>query len=464
MASHEPRLVCQGCGTEVPFEEPLPFRCANRKHGDEVDHLVSIEWHGQKPLTTVESDPNPFIAFRHSMYSYAWSMGQGLRDEDYIKALRNVDSMLETMSAPLFRFTPLKRSESLNVWFKDETGNVAGSHKARHLLGLAQHFDSVERSGKTKGVSIGTRQKPLAIASCGNAALAAAVIAHATGRILRVFIPTSAEAVVVDELKRLGAEIVPCERGDDSPPGDPCFHAFQAAVEAGAVPFTCQGSENGLTIDGGMTLGFELAQQLTEANVQLDHLFLQVGGGALGSSTCQALRRTQAEGASLPAIHAVQTRGCQPLVRAWRQLASDLKDKLPGGTQVHLQEDQRLARWLHEHYDGDIAETIFLDAKHNRSRYMRPVDRPLSSIADGILDDETYDWFVLCRAMIETGGWPVVVAEDDLRWARAAASAANDRPVSATGAAGLAGVRAARRAGHLSVDASIGVLFTGIER
>jgi len=61
-----------------------------------------------------------------------------------------------------------------SIWVKDETDNVAGSHKARHMFGLLVHLEVVRRLGMTE-----RPLPPLAIASCGNAALAAAVVAAA---------------------------------------------------------------------------------------------------------------------------------------------------------------------------------------------------------------------------------------------------------------------------------------------
>ena len=69
------------------------------------------------------------------------------------------------------------------MWVKDETGNVAGSHKARHLFGILLELRVAEALGH------GDPASPLAIASCGNAAYAAAVVARAAGRELRVFVP-----------------------------------------------------------------------------------------------------------------------------------------------------------------------------------------------------------------------------------------------------------------------------------
>jgi threonine dehydratase len=175
------------------------------------------------------------------------------------------------------------------LWVKDETRHVSGSHKARHLMGLALWLavSDLARTTTAQGPAGASATTPaLAIASCGNAALAAAVVARAIERPLRVFIPTDAHPKVVERLRALGAVLEVCPRQPDVP-GDPTLHAFRAAVQAGALPFCCQGNENGLTIEGGMTLGWEIASQLARTGALIDRLFVQVGGGALASSVAQ---------------------------------------------------------------------------------------------------------------------------------------------------------------------------------
>ena len=63
-----------------------------------------------------------------------------------------------------------------DVWVKDETGNVGGSHKGRHLAGALLHLRAAEALGLA-----GASRRPLAIASCGNAAIAAATLAQRVG-------------------------------------------------------------------------------------------------------------------------------------------------------------------------------------------------------------------------------------------------------------------------------------------
>ena len=232
---------------------------------------------------------------------------------------------------------------TLSCGSRDETGNVSGSHKARHLFGVAltHRLSGVTRTassdalpdagprggvGNEGGADVEHSQSPYAIASCGNAALAAAVVARAVGRRIDVFVPTWANEAVVDRITELGGRVVRCER-QPGVPGDPAHHAMLAAIEAGAVPFSCQGTETPATIDGGRTLAWEMVDALIEhdggAPARLDRLFVQVGGGALATAVVTGLAAATERGdlARLPVVHAVQPQGNHPLVRAWDTLA-----------------------------------------------------------------------------------------------------------------------------------------------
>ena len=98
-----------------------------------------------------------------------------------------------TAAAPAPTLASALRLERSRVWVKDETRNVSGSHKGRHLFGAMVYLAVSER---LRGGS-GAATPPLAIASCGNAALAAAVVARAAERQLLVVIPPAADAGVV---------------------------------------------------------------------------------------------------------------------------------------------------------------------------------------------------------------------------------------------------------------------------
>ena len=308
-------LVCGGCGTTVGALEPYPFRCP--RSGDGGDHVLRRVL----DLSRLEfpkdvGEQNPFIAWRSLLHAYHLASAQGMSDRVFVELVQRLDNEVAKVDGHGFARTPFKPSPSLadrlgtpaTVWVKDETGNVAGSHKARHLFGLLVHLEVVRLLGLTEGPL-----RPLAIASCGNAALAAGVVAAAGGRQLLVFVPTDADPVVLGRLAQLGAEITVCPRLDGVA-GDPAYHGLQAAIDDGALPFTCQGDQNGLAIEGAETLGYEMAAELSELG-HLDHVVVQVGGGALASAVAQSLSEAVALGvlSRAPRLHTVQTESAWPL-------------------------------------------------------------------------------------------------------------------------------------------------------
>jgi threonine synthase len=442
---------CAGCGWVAPTEA-YPFRCANAD-GDDVDHVLVRVLDTAALRFPDGTEPDPFARYRSLMHAYHLAMHGGLDDEEYLRLIAALDRSVAAVDGQGFRVTPLHRSAVLSdrlgfsptggVWVKDETGNVSGSHKGRHLMGLLIYLEVAERLGLPEAAG----RACLAIASCGNAALAAAVVARAGGRQLRVFVPVDADAGVVARLRLLGSEVVPCPR-EPGVPGDPAYLRLRRELAAGAVPFTCQGNENGLAIEGAATIGYELASQL--AGVPVDHVVIQVGGGALASGCAQGLREAAELGAMPrePRLHTVQTGGAHPLERAYHRVRA----MLPGGDQGATGPWRR-----------DEAEHALATAARRRSDYMWPWESEPKSIATGILDDETYDWRAVVGAMLTTGGQPVVVSEGRLAEANGLGTATGI-PVDPTGSAGLAGLLDLRRAGVVGADERVTLLFTGVRR
>jgi threonine synthase len=456
------KLVCVGCGFEPRDDDPLPFRCPNTGT-DDGDHVV------RRVLTTDDAgaaelrasfeddESNPLLRYRQLLHSYRAARGWNLEDDDFVARLQELDEAVAATDGIGLRETPLIESGELaarlgssTVLVKDETGNVSGSFKGRQLVGLMLWLQLAEQAGLLEPDG-----GHLAISSCGNAALAAAVVAHAADRKLDVYVPPHANAGVVDRLRELDAHLTTCPRREGET-GDPCYLRFREAVAAGSLPFTCQGSENGLVIDGGKTLVWEIVSQL--AGRRVDRLFIQVGGGALATSCIQGLREAAKLGAlqAMPRIHAVQTESAHPLERAYRLVAN----RLTGVDSIDLAlQAQRIVELPTEAIAGQIAY-----AATHRSEFMWVWETTPCSIAEGILDDETYDWLAVVQGMLSTGGHPVVASEADLREANALARDATGIAVCHTGSAGLAGALALGRRGGLSADESIAVLFTGIDR
>ena len=474
--------VCGGCGF-VPApgrDHALWPRCANADDGG--DHVLLRELDEARLRYGLAGDPSypdrPFLRWRHRLHAWHLAQAAGWTDAAFVALVDRLEQAIAAVEAPAgrgFRVTPLAASAPLAtrlgrtapLYIKDETHNVAGSHKARHLFGILLALEVL---------GIG-RDHTLAIASCGNAALAATVLASAAGRCIRVFVPSDAEPAIVRRLSDLGAGVEVCERAPGVA-GDPCVHRFRAAVAAGAVPFSCQGSDNGLAIEGGETLGWEIVAQLGGA--PLDRVFVQVGGGALGSAVGRALQQAVRAGARahLPRIHAVQTRQVSPFARAYERLAQRLDSALgaPPPSEVdsasYAFQTQRADRLATAFHTPAFQSQLRAAAAH-RAGLMWPWEHAAASVAHGILDDETYDWLALVRAMLESGGFPIVVDEATLVRANRLGiesmgspsglrPEATGLPADETGSAGLAGLIAL--GGALPANESCLVLFTGVRR
>jgi threonine synthase len=130
-----------------------------------------------------------------------------------------------------------------------------------------------------------------------------------------------------------------------------------------------------------------------------------------------------------PRLHAVQTDSCAPLDRAYAKVQA------VGGPKAAA------AHW---------------------SECMWPWEHVGNSAADGILDDETYDWIPVVRAMNEGNGGPIVVTEDQVHQANDLARATTQINASHTGTAGLAGLLAGRDT--IDPGERVAVIFSGVSR
>ena len=441
-------VVCAGCGYLAPPDEPYPFRCPNASPGDDIDHVLARELDPTHVGFPDDDEPNPFVRYRELFHSYHLGRRHGLSDGDHVDLVERLDKAVAEVDGRGFTVTPFFRSGVLSehlgfsgeggVWVKDETGNVSGSHKARHLMGVMIHLLVAEQAGLVDG-----NRPDLAIASCGNAALAAAVVARAAERTLKVFVPTWADPKVIAGLEELGARIEVCPR-EEGVADDPAYLGLKEALAAGSLPFTVQGGDNGLAIEGGQTLGYEMISSLVSTDATLTGLVVQVGGGALASSCIRAFEDAALleAPAALPKVHTVQTRGAYPLKRAY---------------------DLVLERIGEPESPAAIVEAMRY-ARTHRSEFMWPWEEEPKSIATGILDDETYDWADVVSGMLATDGSALVVSEETLAEANTLAREATGIDVDATGSAGLAGLLELVRAGKVASDERIAVLFTGTRR
>lgn len=429
-------LVCSGCGTRVDGSQQAIFKCPNADSQPDVDHVLEpapLPRDGLAEGVPGEdlSSTNPFVRYRGMLYAHRVALARGMTDAQYVEMAEGLNAALQATGGASFTETPLVYHEPLNTFFKVEVNNVGQSHKARHLANAMLYLLAHRNTGD---VDLGKRR--LAVASCGNAGLAAAEVAAAAEWPIDVCIPPDADEAVKRRLLDLapkGVAMLICDRSGQPVEtalgpvqttnfADPTLAVMSNLVsDHGSIPFSVQGTECGLAVEGGQTLAWEILASLKRdhPNVKrLGNLYVQVGGGALGAGLAQGMRRAvegeldtsgwraiEASVEAEPTLLCVQPEGCQPLHRAWSRMLRDEKTPRQAATA--------------------------------RDKYMWPWDNP-KSVAHGILDDETYDWVALCDGMQRTGGGPLSVHDEAIVEAHSYAKESLGVTTCHTGAAGLA--------------------------
>jgi threonine dehydratase len=155
------------------------------------------------------------------------------------------------------------------LWLAYEFMQHGGSFKARGALNLALHH-----------VENGTMpEEGIAIASGGNAGIAAAWAGREAGIKVTVFLPATAPAVKVDRLRSLGADV----RLEGTVYADALEASIQHAGTTGAL--LSHAYDNPLIAAGAGTCAAEIREQIPD----LDTVMVAVGGGGLFSGTAAAL-------------------------------------------------------------------------------------------------------------------------------------------------------------------------------
>jgi len=481
-------LRCPSCRRDYPIESGI-FSCLDSRPreehtlrrmlppGREVSDGIQSSWAAGSRQT--------FDVLRHLLSAHRL-LGQ----DRYRRILEGAAEQLLRAGARDFMVTPLTEEPALasalnrtgRLWVKNETGNVTGSHKGRHLMATLLYLEALR---KLKAESA---KKILAIYSCGNAALAAAAVARAGGYELHAFVPSEVDASIAAMLAERGAVVEKIPRSATGE-GDPCYLAFQKAlVENGWVPFACAGNDNWSNIEGGTTLGWELVLQLLDRSERIDSVVVQVGGGALARSIAQAFEEALQLGfiIALPRVHVCQPEGGFPFVRAYllalaeiarrsghafdlaydrsAQPPSELQ-KLTAFARTHADQVRQIALFAARHFDSPAVQSVLKDMAGKAGHFMWPWDGAAPhSLAHGILDDVTYDWYFLLQAVLRSGGRAEIIREDTVRGAYEKAQSETGIRVCPTGAAGLAGLMHLQASAVIDREESVGLFFTGFDR
>ena len=162
------RLACAVCGAEVDIAAPFSWRCPNAT-ADDRHHVLQLVQDDARQTSSFpetwrgDQDVNPFLAFlTPTSRGTAYAAANGLTDAARAAIVAELDDAVSDRGRGAgFVPTPFGRADALSdalgftddggVWVKDETGNVAGSHKARHLFTILLHLRAAEILGWHRG-------------------------------------------------------------------------------------------------------------------------------------------------------------------------------------------------------------------------------------------------------------------------------------------------------------------------
>lgn len=481
-------LKCTGCESVYSFDLKRPVHGCDNRGKDSANHILEKFLPDDftfdiARLLDLSQNPDPYLLFKKFFYSYYLAEKLNV---NFDAIVNSINEELRRFHEPSFNMTPfivkdVIKGISGKTLIKNETINVSGSHKARHLMGNIIYLEVLRKAG------IINDKPKLAIYSCGNAALGAAAVAKAAGYTLNVFIPPNINPNVINKLNNYGANIVECSRISGET-GDPCYNRFQEALNSGAVPFSCSGPDNWSNIEGGQTLCLELFAQSSLVKQKINSIVIQVGGGALASSAVKSIEELYSFNSInyLPSIFTVQTEGGFPLFRAYILIISDIARlngipcsfSMPVTKDIHSKADSFV-----QYFNKNLSEVLDISAfaklnyatdkvqqilkygvRKNMSKYMWAWEGEPHSIAHGILDDITYDWYKIIQGMLKTGGVPITVTEQELIDANKLAKSETNINVDHTGSSGFAGYLKLKKLNIIPKESSTAVIFTGIER
>jgi len=193
--------------------------------------------------------------------------------------------------------------QGVDVWYKQEADNPAGSFKAR---GLSLAVNRARELG-APGVQL---------ASAGNAALALATYAAAAGLPCRVAIPTDTPETIAPRCRELGADV--------RVGGANLAESATTLAQAGGEFWTLSTLKEPYRVEGKKTMGLELLEQFDWGLP--DWIIYPTGGGTGLIGMMKGFDEAEALGwigAARPRMVAVQMEGCCPIVRAFEAGAAE---------------------------------------------------------------------------------------------------------------------------------------------
>ncbi len=299
------------------------------------------------------------------------------------------------------------------VWLKDDTSLPSASLKDRAAAVAMVH-------ARLLGVT------HLACASTGNAAASLAVLSARAGLDCTIFVPAAAPKAKLAQLLLHGATVVPVDGTYDQ-----AFDLSLAEIaKHGWYSRNC--AHNPLLVEGKKTVALEIGLALTAGftahpDQWPDAVLVPVGDGCIISAVARGFNELRELGLTpgVPRIIGVQAAGASPLAQAWSACAND-----PAG----------------------------LTGPEIRAAIQPVTCRTIAdSISVGIPRNRIKAW----RRVAATGGGFLAVPDETIVEAIGLLAAQAGVFAEPSGAAGLAGLLAARDKGWLRPNEKVAVLVTG---
>ena len=305
--------------------------------------------------------------------------------------------------------TPLIRCKNLgkilgmrSLYLKDETKNPTASFKDRPMT-----------VGVSKAVELGF--DTTASASSGNAAAALAAYSAKAGLACYTFVPEMASHGKIAQLTMFGANVVRL-RGLESGV-DPTVTMLRLVCKRfGWYPCPSFALFNPYQAEGPKTMSYEIAEQLGWTTP--DWVFAGVGSGALLAGNWKGYEELKRLGfvKSHPRMVAVQSNGCAPVVRAF-------KEKM---------DPHKIVPW--EHPD---------------------------SVATGLMDPLPWDGDAALQALHDSSGTVAEVTNEEILDAQRTLAKTEGIFAEPSGVAVLAGLKTLRDQGMIAGDDCIVLEITG---
>ncbi len=284
-----------------------------------------------------------------------------------------------------------------HLYAKDESSNPTNSFKARGLVVAVN-----------RATELGA--KALAIPTAGNAGSAMAAYAALHGIPAHIYTPRDVPPPFLAEMHALGADITLV---------DGLITDCGAMVRTGAEEgrwFDVSTLKEPYRIEGKKTMGYELYEHF--GGTLPDVILYPTGGGTGLIGMWKAFEEMEQLGwpgvERRPRMISVQSSGCAPIVRAWRE--------------------------------GSETATPWEGAE---------------TIADGLRVPSAVGDFLILRAVRESGGMAIAVDDDDIRAAMLETGRTEGLLVAPEAAATLVALRALQADGKIQADERIVLFLTG---